>query len=293
MYPSRVSRSSVAAGDWKFQSPGQPARCSANGSRAASSKPACLTAATLPSPPHWATSRPPGFSASFRRANRRSWSPIQWNVAVETIASTGSSTVELEQVGLADVDRRRQPPPRLLDHRARAVDGDHAAARQPLDQHRGDAAGAAARVEHGLVAVQPQPPQHVAAHRLDAARSGAGRWRRPSHVATYVCTLSHTRASHGNTRRSASSAAREIRSATSAGWLAPAAEHVGGDDVRVGRVRAPDADADAVEVRAAELALERLEAVVAGQAAAEPRADVAERQVDLVVDDEQRGRGRA
>ena len=48
----------------------------------------------------------------------------------------------------------------------------------------------------------------------------------------------------------------------------------------------PDADADAVEVRAAELALERLQAVVAGQAAAEPRADVAERQVDLVVEDE-------
>ena len=82
----------MASGDWKFQSPDQPARCSANGSRAASSKPACLTAATLPSPPHWATSRPPGFSASRMRANSRSWSPIQWNVAVETTASTGSST---------------------------------------------------------------------------------------------------------------------------------------------------------------------------------------------------------
>ena len=57
------------------------------------------------------------------------------------------------------------------------------------------------------------------------------------------------------TRRSASSAAREIRSATSAVRLAPAAEHVGGDDLRVGRVRPADADPHAVEVRRAELAL--------------------------------------
>ncbi len=48
----------------------------------------------------------------------------------------------------------------------------------------------------------------------------------------------------------------------------------------------PDADAHAVEVGAAELAPQRLQAVVAGEAAAEPHADVAERQVDLVVDDE-------
>ena len=48
----------------------------------------------------------------------------------------------------------------------------------------------------------------------------------------------------------------------------------------------PTPIAHAVEVRRAELALERLQAVVAGQPAAEPHADVAERQVDLVVDDE-------
>ena len=59
-----------------------------------------------------------------------------------------------------------------------------------------------------------------------------------------------------------------------------------GDDVGVGRVGAADADAHAREARVAELALERLQAVVAGQAAADARADVAERQVDLVVQDE-------
>src|SRR5215216_3971439 len=69
--------------------------------------------------------------------------------------------------------------------------------------------------------------------------------------------------------------------------LAPAAQHVRRDDVRVGRVGPPDADPDPVEVRAAEVALERPQAVVAGQAATEPGADVAEREVDLVVDDEQ------
>src|SRR5215217_2415771 len=70
------------------------------------------------------------------------------------------------------------------------------------------------------------------------------------------------------------------------GRLAPLPEHVGGDDVGVRGVRAPDADAHPVEVRAAELALERLQPVVAGQAAAQTHPDVAERQVDLVVDDD-------
>ena len=46
----------------------------------------------LPSPPHWATKLPPGRSAARRRANSRSWSAIQWKVAVERIASTGSSS---------------------------------------------------------------------------------------------------------------------------------------------------------------------------------------------------------
>ena len=87
--------------------------------------------------------------------------------------------------------------------------------------------------------------------------------------------------------RSTSSAARSTRSSTSAARLAPGAEHVGGDDLRVRGVRAADADPDAVEVRRPEVALERLQSVVARQPAAEPRADVAERQVDLVVDDDE------
>ena len=68
--------------------------------------------------------------------------------------------------------------------------------------------------------------------------------------------------------------------------LAPTAQDVAGDDLGVGRVRPADADAHAREVRRAEARLQRLQPVVAGEAAADPRADVAERQVDLVVDGE-------
>ena len=81
-------------------------------------------------------------------------------------------------------------------------------------------------------------------------------------------------------------AARSISSATSA-WVSrkrPStyAETISGS-VRVGP---PDADAHAHELRAAELALERLQPVVPGQPAAQARAHLAERQVDLVVHDE-------
>ncbi len=53
-------------------------------------------------PPRWRRSRSrrtgptagrPGASASYRRANSVSWSPIQWKVAVERIASTGCSSL--------------------------------------------------------------------------------------------------------------------------------------------------------------------------------------------------------
>src|ERR687893_3128139 len=66
--------------------------------------------------------------------------------------------------------------------------------------------------------------------------------------------------------------------------LPPSPQHVRGHDLRVRGVGAADADADAMEVGRAELAAQRLQAVVAGQAAAEAGADVAEREVDLVVD---------
>ena len=87
----------------------------------------------------------------------------------------------------------------------------------------------------------------------------------------------------GDASRSSSSAARSTSSRTSSfdsenrpsTW----ADTISGS-VESGR---PDSHADAVEVGAPQLGLQRLEPVVAGQPAAQPRLDAAERQVDLVV----------
>ena len=46
----------------------------------------------LPRPPHWASSRPPGFRLRCSAANSASWSGIQWKVALEKMTSTGSGS---------------------------------------------------------------------------------------------------------------------------------------------------------------------------------------------------------
>ena len=256
--------------------------------RARARSPAPLTASTLPSPPHWATSRPPGFSAARRRANSRSWSPIQWKVAVETIASTGSSSSSSSRSASRTSTVGRAAARRAsLDHRARAVDGDHAPARQPLGQRRGHPAGAAARVEHGLVAAQPQPRQHVAAHRLE-------RRAEPLVGGGVPVARRHTRRTHrvrpaAPPRRRRGRPARPPRPRAAATCPARGRRRCSGS-VESGR---PTPTRTRWKSGAAELALERLQAVVAGQPAAEAGADVAEREVDLVVDDDAAGRGRA
>jgi hypothetical protein len=68
--------------------------------------------------------------------------------------------------------------------------------------------------------------------------------------------------------------------------LAKAREDIIGHNIGGARRGAADADADAGKVAAAELCAQRLETVVAGEAAADTRANLAERQVDLVVHDE-------
>ena len=91
-------------------------------------------------------------------------------------------------------------------------------------------------------------------------------------------------------RRSARPGARSRRRrgrsarATSSSGSAKRAEHVGGDDLGVGRVGPPDPDPHPPEVGAAEALREALQPVVAGEPAAELGADLAERQVDLVVE---------
>ena len=134
----------------------------------------------LPAPPHWAARRPPGFSAARRRAKSASWSAIQWKTALEKTTSTGSSSSQLGQVGDQRLVLGAQHRAHLLDHRRGAVDRDHAALGQPLDQHRGDAAAAAAGVEHGLVAAPAGAGRGSTAPTPRAGPRRAGRSPRPS-----------------------------------------------------------------------------------------------------------------
>ena len=90
--PAAARRASVSSGAAKFHSPLALAQVRPNSGSRSDGAIACVWVATLPCPPHWATSLPPGFSAARRRAKRRSWSRIQWKVAVEKTKSTGSSS---------------------------------------------------------------------------------------------------------------------------------------------------------------------------------------------------------
>ena len=78
----------------------------------------------------------------------------------------GLVQLELEQVLHADVGLLAESAPCRLHHRGRLVDGDHAAAGQPLTQRLGDPSGPAARVEHDLLAGQLEPLEHLQPERL-------------------------------------------------------------------------------------------------------------------------------
>ena len=146
----------------------KPSKCGGEGSRRRRPRRSLArSSATLPCAAALGDER--GRRAAAPRAGARrgaSWSRIQWKTALEKTTSTGSLELELGQVG-DQVARRRSPSAlaRLLDHRGGAVDGDHAALGQALDQHRGDPAAAAAGVEH--------------ASRRRAARAGRGPRSRP------------------------------------------------------------------------------------------------------------------
>ena len=175
----------------------------------------------LPSPPHWATSRPPGRSAACRRANSRSWSAIQWNVAVERIASTRLVELEVEQVEHAHVDAvgagRRARSLAASTIEADASTAITLPARQALDQRLGDPPRAAARVEHDLVARQLQAREHLAAQRLHRPRDAVVARAVPCRVPlAYERTLSRTvQPMRHRARRSAGYPARATSSASS------------------------------------------------------------------------------
>ena len=147
----------------------------------------------LPSPPHCATSCPPGRSAACRRAKQ----PIVIGDPVEGRGREdrihGLVQLELEQVRRRACRRRAEPLAAALHHRRRRVDRDHPPARQAFDQRLGDPPRAAARVEHHLVAAElaagrgPRGPEPPSARRF--GRSSA----RPTRVSlAYARTLSRT-----------------------------------------------------------------------------------------------------
>ena len=88
---------------------------------------------------------------------------------------------ELGQVGLEHGGARRvERLARLRDHRRRRVHRHHVPVRQALEQHLGHPAGAAAGVQHGLVALQRQPRPAPAPPTAPAGRRRARRCARPS-----------------------------------------------------------------------------------------------------------------
>src|SRR5204862_5937257 len=86
-----------------------------------------------------------------------------------------------------------QPPAGGGGHRRRGVDRDHPPVREPLQQRRGDAPRATARIEHHLIACQLQPGERFAAQRLhrggDPIVAGAIPLTRPWHTSVryHVC----------------------------------------------------------------------------------------------------------
>ena len=69
--------------------------------------------------------------------------------------------LQLGEVGDQIVGAVAEALARLLDHRLGAVDGDHAALGRRSSSMRGHPAGAAAGVEHRLVAAQLEPVEHL------------------------------------------------------------------------------------------------------------------------------------
>ena len=115
----------------------QPSKCGANGlarrdlgDRLARGRRCC---------PRRRTGPPAGRRAAAPRAGgskSASWSRIQWKAALEKTASTcSSSSSSSRSATSALVARSPSALARLLDHRRGAVDGDHAALGQALEQH--------------------------------------------------------------------------------------------------------------------------------------------------------------
>ena len=113
-------------------------------------------------------------------AKSASWSRTQWKTALEKTTSTGSASSSSVRSATSASSWGRSTERTSSTIEARAVDGDHPALGQALDQHRGDPAAAAAGVEHRLVAAQLEPVEDRRAPTPRAGPRRAGSWPRPS-----------------------------------------------------------------------------------------------------------------
>ena len=149
--------------------------------------------------------------------------------------------------------------------------------------------GLASRPAQGLVGeTSTSAPSRISG--ADQTRGGCAAV--PARVAaqrrlTAACARSRPSAS----RVSTASAARAT-SASASSCALEVGEHPVGERARVAALRPADADAEAEEVLRLEVLRDRAQAVVAGEAAAEPHLQPARLEVRLVVDDEHRRRAR-
>ena len=138
-------------------------------------------AATLPSPPHWATRRPPGRSAACRRAKSRSWSsdPVEDGAGEDRVDRLGAARARSgRRPGRSTRSPSRSRAFSIIDAepstaitRPRAGARSASAVTRPL---------AAAGVEHGLLAAQLQPVEHLLPHSTCGTGDRGRRSRRPS-----------------------------------------------------------------------------------------------------------------
>ena len=146
----RRSRSSTAAASRRNRARTAP--------RAATSSAARRNESMLPRPPHWATSRPPGFILRCSAANSASWSAIQWNVAFEKTRRPARAATA--QPGPDTARSRGRPAPRgVLDHRRRDVDRVHRAVAAPRRRAR------------AVTLPEPQPASSTTSSPCSASRS--------------------------------------------------------------------------------------------------------------------------
>ena len=92
--------------------------------------------------------------------------PVKHGVGEDGVDGLAIGQRQRGEIGLADIGARvvAQLGPRLGDHVRRAVDGDHAPAREAVQQQARDAARPAAGVEDRLVSVQREPVEHRLRH---------------------------------------------------------------------------------------------------------------------------------